>query len=53
MALMGQITLRTGDSIGGAGYLPGPWNSAPGSQHPFSLYYCQQCGKFDLYYVGT
>jgi hypothetical protein len=53
MAGMGQVSFRTGGYVGGAGVLAGAWNPAVEALQPFSLYYCQQCGKFDLYYAGT
>ena len=53
MAGMGQVSFRTGGYTGGAGVLAGSWNAAAENLQPFSLYYCQQCGKFDLYYAGT
>ncbi|MGI0129943.1 MAG: nucleotide-binding protein [Thermoplasmata archaeon] len=53
MAPMGQVNFRTGGYVGGAGILAGSWNAAAENLQPFSLYYCQQCGKFDLYYAGT
>jgi hypothetical protein len=53
MAGMGQVSFRTGGYTGGAGLVAGSWNSAIENLQPFSLYYCQRCGKFDLYYAGT
>jgi len=53
MAAMGNVSFRTGGWVGGAGVLAGNWNAAAESLQPFSVYYCQQCGKFDLYYAGT
>jgi hypothetical protein len=53
MAPMGAVSFRTGGWVGGTGVLAGGWNAAAESLQPFSLYYCQQCGKFDLYYAGT
>jgi hypothetical protein len=53
MAGIGQVSFRTGGYVGGAGILAGSWNAAAENLQPFSLYYCQQCGKFDLYYAGT
>jgi Double zinc ribbon len=53
MAAMGQVAFRTGPTPGGAGMVLGGWNPTPDASQPFSMYYCQQCGKFDLYYAGT
>jgi hypothetical protein len=39
MAAVGQVAFRTGGWTEGL--------------QPFSLYYCQACGKFDLYFAGT
>lgn len=53
MGAVGQVSFRTGGLVGGAGVLVGSWNAAAENLQPFSLYYCQRCGKFDLYYAGT
>jgi hypothetical protein len=53
MSGMGQVSFRTGGYVGGTGAVLGSWNATQETLQPFSLYYCQQCGKFDLYYVGT
>jgi len=53
MSGLGQVSFRTGGWTGGAGLLSGSWNAAAENLQPFSLYYCAQCGKFDLYYAGT
>ncbi|HTZ61594.1 MAG TPA: zinc ribbon domain-containing protein [Thermoplasmata archaeon] len=53
MASVGMLSFRTGGWTGGAGPHTGGWNAATESLHPFSLYYCAKCGKFDLYYAGT
>ncbi|MGA8302686.1 MAG: nucleotide-binding protein [Thermoplasmata archaeon] len=53
MTGMGQVSFRTGGWTGGAGVLVGSWNAAAENLRSFSLYYCPQCGKFDLYYPGT
>jgi hypothetical protein len=53
MRPMGQVNLRTTGWVSG----PDPWSGTTTQLadmlHPFSLYYCPQCGKFDLYYPGT
>jgi|HubBroStandDraft_1064217.scaffolds.fasta_scaffold1557024_1 hypothetical protein len=50
---IGQVSFRTGGWVGGAGFLAKGLNDAAERLQPFSLYYCDKCGKFDLYYPGT
>jgi hypothetical protein len=50
---IGQVSFRTGGWVGGAGFLAKGLNDAAEQLQPFSLYYCDKCGKFDLYYPGT
>ena len=50
MRWIGHYSLRASGSV--------PTPGAGGSEGsetllPFSLYYCQTCGKFDFYYPGT
>jgi hypothetical protein len=53
MQMVGSINLRStswgvvSDPITGTSQRP------VDSFHPFSLYYCGTCGRFDLYYPGT
>ena len=51
MRWVGQYSLRA-TAAGGSAQSSG---AAEGTETllPFSLYYCQTCGKFDLYYPGT
>lgn len=53
MSPMGAISFRAGSWPSGPGAPAGGWATGPETMQPFSLYYCQQCGKFDLYYAGT
>ena len=52
MAGVGQVSFRV------AGY-PAPISGYVGGWNPgdtlqmFSLYFCRQCGKYDLYYAGS
>lgn len=53
MRWIGHYSLRaTGPP--GTGLSPNPTGvDAAETLLPFSLYYCQTCGKFDFYYPGT
>ena len=48
MRWIGHYNLRATGAVAGA-------SPAEGAETllPFSLYYCQTCGKFDFYYPGT
>ncbi|HXW66537.1 MAG TPA: zinc-ribbon domain-containing protein [Thermoplasmata archaeon] len=51
MGHMGQVQFRT---VGWVGTTSLIGDYGPGDVlRVFSLYYCQRCGKFDLYYPGT
>jgi len=52
MRWIGHYSLRASSSPGSGGVVPGG-PDAPETLLPFSLYYCQTCGKFDFYYPGT
>ena len=49
MRWIGHYSLRA------SGSMPPPGAGGEGAETllPFSLYYCQSCGKFDFYYPGT
>jgi len=49
MRWIGHYSLRASGQPGMAGTTP----DAAETLLPFSLYYCQTCGKFDFYYPGT
>jgi len=51
MRWVGHYSLRATGPPGAAGPTPGP--DTPETLLPFSLYYCQTCGRFDFYYPGT
>lgn len=53
MGALGQASFRVGGSVGGEGWLLGSWNELSQGLLLFTIYYCQACGKFDLYYPGT
>jgi hypothetical protein len=53
MRAMGQVNLRTTGWVAGPDPYSGTTSQFAEMLHPFSLYYCPQCGKFDLYYPGT
>jgi hypothetical protein len=53
MSSVGEVSFRTGGWVGGAGLFAPGLNAASEQLRSFSLYYCEQCGKFDLYYPGT
>ena len=52
MRWTGHFNLRAMAPTGPVNYISG---GPPASETvlPFSLYYCQSCGKFDFYYPGT
>jgi len=52
MRWIGHFSLRATGAASGSTPASGP---AEGTETllPFSLYYCQTCGKFDFYYPGT
>jgi hypothetical protein len=50
MRWIGHYSLRASGSPGAGA--PGGLDAAE-TLLPFSLYYCQTCGKFDFYYPGT
>ncbi|HLN51823.1 MAG TPA: zinc-ribbon domain-containing protein [Thermoplasmata archaeon] len=52
MRWTGHFNLRAMGLTGPVNYLSGA-SAASETVLPFSLYYCQSCGKFDLYYPGT
>ncbi len=51
MRWIGHYSLRASGTPGSAGAAGGI--EGPETLLPFSLYYCQTCGKFDFYYPGT
>lgn len=53
MRWIGHYSLRAGGYTGAAGAATGDFNQLAETLLPFSLYYCQACGKFDFYYPGT
>ncbi|HTW39359.1 MAG TPA: nucleotide-binding protein [Thermoplasmata archaeon] len=48
MAPAGQIAIRTTGYVGPVG-----WAAPAEGVQPFSLYFCRQCGRYDLYYPGS
>lgn len=50
MRWIGHYSLR---ASGTPGAVPGVSTEGAETLLPFSLYYCQTCGKFDFYYPGT
>jgi hypothetical protein len=52
MRWTGHFNVRAMGYSGPVNYLPGG-PTASETVLPFSLYYCQSCGKFDFYYPGT
>jgi len=52
MRWVGHYSLRATAAAGSATPAAGPGDGTE-TLLPFSLYYCQTCGKFDLYYPGT
>lgn len=52
MRWIGHYSLRASGSAPVPG-APGSSAETPETLLPFSLYYCQSCGKFDFYYPGT
>jgi hypothetical protein len=53
MRWIGHYSLRaTGSGATASGNAGGTTETAE-TLLPFSLYYCQTCGKFDFYYPGT
>jgi hypothetical protein len=53
MRWVGHYSLRATGHHGAAAGAPVDLSQSPESLLPFSLYYCQSCGKFDFYYPGT
>ena len=53
MRWIGHYSLRATSSPGSAAAAPGAAVEMAETLLPFSLYYCQTCGKFDFYYPGT
>ncbi len=53
MTGMGEVSFRAGARPRPAGATAGSAETGADALQPFSLYYCPQCGKFDLYYPGT
>ncbi len=53
MRWVGHYSLRATGHHGAPAGAPVDMSQAPESLLPFSLYYCQGCGKFDFYYPGT
>ncbi len=53
MRWVGHFNLRTFGFTGSVDFLTGSTSSPAETVLPFSLYYCQGCGKFDFYYPGT
>jgi hypothetical protein len=52
MRWIGHYSLRASGSAPPSSGMPGSADAAE-TLLPFSLYYCQSCGKFDFYYPGT
>lgn len=50
MRWIGHYSLR---ATGSPGAPPAGGAEATETLLPFSLYYCQACGRFDFYYPGT
>jgi hypothetical protein len=50
MRWIGHYSLRASGSVPAPGAAGGEGTE---TLLPFSLYYCQTCGKFDFYYPGT
>lgn len=53
MRWIGHYSLRAGGYTGAVGPVSPDPNTMAETLLPFSLYYCQSCGKFDFYYPGT
>ncbi len=53
MRWIGHYSLRAGGYTGAVGAVTGDLGQLSETLLPFSLYYCQTCGKFDFYYPGT
>jgi hypothetical protein len=53
MRWVGHYSLRATGHHGAPAGAPVDMSEAPESLLPFSLYYCQGCGKFDFFYPGT
>jgi hypothetical protein len=53
MRWIGHYSLRASGPPGSGGVSPEGGAEAAETLLPFSLYYCQNCGKFDFYYPGT
>jgi hypothetical protein len=50
---VGEVSFRTGGSTGATALLPPRVTAVSRTLRPFQGYYCETCGKFDLYYHGT
>lgn len=53
MQKTGELAFRVGGYVGASGMFPGDFNQLAEGLQPFAVYYCQRCGKVDLYYPGT
>lgn len=53
MRWIGHYSLRATSSPGSGAAAAGAGTEMAETLLPFSLYYCQTCGKFDFYYPGT
>ncbi len=53
MRWVGHYSLRATGHPGAAGSAAVDLAQSPETLLPFSLYYCQSCGRFDFYYPGT
>ncbi len=53
MRWIGHYSLRAGGHPGSTGVAATDPQQLTETLLPFSLYYCQTCGKFDFYYPGT
>ncbi len=53
MRWVGHYSLRALGSSHPVAGAPLDTSQVPESLLPFSLYYCQSCGRFDFYYPGT
>jgi hypothetical protein len=53
MRWIGHYSLRASGTVPPPTGGPTPMMEGAETLLPFSLYYCQTCGKFDFYYPGT
>jgi hypothetical protein len=53
MRWVGHYSLRATGHPGAPAPTTVDLSQSPEALLPFSLYYCQTCGRFDFYYPGT